>query len=246
VQARGISLKHAIFNSRYALKSMGEEVQTKNWQGDKSPFSFIELLNLTLEAPLAQTEKEAREECNPFWPWADEHFEERVSGIPYNPPPSHTKWLKKTEEYLETDSKFSHTYPERMWSKGLHRAIRHEIGDLNDAVELLKQDLYTRQCYIPIYFPEDLSAARQNKRIPCTLGWHIIVRDNRINVHYPMRSCDAIRHFHNDLYFANRLALWIESKLDVELEMGSILFSATSFHCFTNDLYALNKLIEKG
>lgn len=246
MQIRGINLKHAIFNARYALKQLGEETQTENWQGDKSPFEFIELINLTLEAPLANTKEQAKEYCDPFWPWANEHFEERVSSVPYNPPPSHTKWLKKSGEYLESDSKFSHTYPERIWSKGLHRGIRYDIGDLSDAIELLKQDLHTRQCYIPIYFPEDLTAARQNKRVPCTLGWHIMIRDNKVYIHYPMRSCDAIRHFHNDLYLANRLVLWIIEELDCNLDVGSILFSSTSFHCFTNDKYALNKLIEKG
>jgi thymidylate synthase len=141
------------------------------------------------------------------------------------------------------DDKFSHSYPERMWSKGLHKGIRFDIGDLNDAVALLKNDLYTRQCYIPIFFPEDLSAATGNHRIPCTLGWHLIVRDNKMHCHYPMRSCDAVRHFHNDIYFANRLVMWMIEKVDPKLEVGAIMFTSTSFHCFNNDKYALGKLI---
>jgi len=246
VHIKGIDLRHAIFTARYFLREEHKIVRTANWQGDQSPFDFLEHLNLTLECPMEDTKQGAMLYCQPLLPWADEHFEERVSGIPYNPPPSHTKWLKKTEDYLESDSKFSHTYPERMWSKGLHGGLRHDIADLSDAVDLLKQDLYTRQCYIPIYFPEDLTAAKENRRIPCTLGWHMIVRDEKLHCHYPMRSCDAIRHFHNDLYLANRLVLWFIEQLDYGLEAGQLLFSATSFHCFTNDSYTLQKIIERG
>jgi thymidylate synthase len=97
-----------------------------------------------------------------------------------------------------------------------------------------------------MFFPEDLSAANKNKRIPCTLGWHFLVRDNKMHCQYPMRSCDALRHFHNDLYFANLLVLWMIEQVGVDLEPGAILFSATSFHCFENDVYALNKSLIKN
>jgi thymidylate synthase len=246
MQIRANNLNQGINNCRRALALHGKTVSTDNWQGDTSPFKFIEVINLNLECPMEEDIKKLIDLCDPFLPWADEHFEERVGGVPLNPPPTHTKWLSKTEEYLETDSKFSHSYPERLWSKGLHKGIRYEIADLGSAVELLKKDLYTRQCYIPMFFPEDLSAANENKRIPCTLGWHLLVRGNQMHCQYPMRSCDALRHFHNDLYFANRLVLWMIGQLDKDLKPGSILFSATSFHCFENDVYALNKSIIKN
>lgn len=245
MQIRAKDLSEGINNCRQALALYGKTVTTDNWQGEEAPFKFIEILNLNLECPLAKNEKTLVELCSPSLPWAEVHFQERVSGNPLNPPPSHELWLTKTDEYLETDGKFSHSYPERIWSKGLHKGIRYEIGDLNDAVELLKKDLNTRQCYIPIFFPEDLSAAKDNKRIPCTLGWHLIVRDNQMHCQYPMRSCDALRHFHNDLYFVNRLVLWMIDQLDADLEPGALMFTATSFHCFENDVYALNKSLRK-
>jgi thymidylate synthase len=246
MQIRAKNLKEGINNCRHALALYGKTVTTENWQGDKSPFKFIEIVNLNLECVMEKSKEKLQDLCEPFLPWADEHFEERVGGVALNPPPTHTKWLSKTEEYLESDSKFSHSYPERLWSKGLHKGIRYEIADLSDAVELLKKDLHTRQCYIPMFFPEDLSAANENKRIPCTLGWHFLVRDNKMHCQYPMRSCDALRHFHNDLYFANLLVLWMIEQVGVDLEPGAILFSATSFHCFENDVYALNKSILKN
>jgi hypothetical protein len=35
-------------------------------------------------------------------------------------------------------------------------------------------------------------------------------------------------------------------QVGVDLEPGAILFSATSFHCFENDVYALNKSLIKN
>lgn len=243
MQIRAKDLKYGILQAREALYHYGKVVKTDNWQGSAAPFDFLEVLNLNVEMPMCKNLVELTKQTQPLLPWADVHFDERVGGLPLNPPPSHSDWLIKTEDYLETDAKFSHSYPERLWSKGLHEGIRFDIGDLNDAVTLLKNDLYTRQCYIPIFFPEDLSAATGNHRIPCTLGWHLIVRDNRMHCHYPMRSCDAVRHFHNDIYFANRLVMWMIEKVDPKLEVGAIMFTSTSFHCFNNDKYALGKLI---
>jgi len=192
---------------------------------------------------MAPSVEEARFECNPWLPWADEHFEERVCGMPLNPPPSHTKWLTKTDEFFSDKVKFSHSYPERFWSKGLHTGIRFDIADLGTLVELLKNQPDTRQAYLPMFFPEDLSAAVQGERIPCSLGWHFIVRNGKLHCTYTMRSCDAVRHFHNDIYFANRLSLYIKEATGLDVEMGNLLFISTSLHCFENDRYALKKLI---
>ena len=244
MQIRAKDLEHGILRARETLYHYGQIVKTDNWQGAAAPFDFLEVLNMNIEMPMTDDWSDLQIQTNPFLPWAFDHFNERVSGKPLNPPPSHKYWLKDTDNYLEGEA-FSHSYPERMWSKGLHTGIRFDIGDLSDAVKLLERDLYTRQCYIPIFFPEDLSAAKDNHRVPCTLGWHIIVRDNRVHCHYPMRSCDAIRHFHNDIYFCNALVLWIIEAIGKEDELlpGAMMFSSTSFHCFENDKYALGKLI---
>lgn len=244
MQLREKNIEYGIFRTRETLYHRGNIVKTDNWQGNAAPFDFLEILNLNIEMAMCKNINELVEQTQPFLPWADDHFEERIGGEPLNPPPSHKNWLKDTENYLD-DDKFSHSYPERMWSKGLHSGIRFPIGDLNDATELLRKDKYTRQCYIPIFFPEDLNAAKNNHRIPCTFGWHLIIRNEKMHCHYPMRSCDAIRHFHNDIYLANRLVLWMINQIDSKLEPGQIMFSATSFHCFNNDRYALKKLIRR-
>lgn len=230
---------------RQDLLSFGRDFESKNWQGKEAPPPFIELINVSFHAMMEPTIELAQKATNANQPWADLHFDERVSGEPLNPPPSHVKWNIKTEEYLSGE-KFSHSYPERIWPKSLMpNGIRFATADLNDLVELIKSDSTTRQAYLPIFYPEDLSAARMNERVPCTLGWHFMIRDNLMHCHYPIRSCDAVRHFHNDVYFANRLTLWIIEQTGLNVKPGELFMNITSFHCFKNDVYALQKLIRR-
>ena len=185
-------LKSAIKHLRKELLDYGEPITTNNWQGITNPPTFIEVLNVGFQANMTDDIDDMVLQCNPTLPWADQHFLERVSGIPYNPPPSHDQWLKDTDKSLEANGKFSHTYPERM----------HQ--NLFKLVELLKNDPTTRQAYLPIWFEGDGQMALDNRRVPCTLGWHFIRRDGMLHCFYPMRSVDAIRHLSNDVYFANQ------------------------------------------
>ena len=52
-----------------------------------------------------------------------------------------------------------------------------------------------------------------------------------------------MRHLHNDLYFANRLAIWLIEQTGLDATPGSLHFSATSLHCFVVDRYSLNQLV---
>lgn len=156
--------------------------------------------------------------------WAEEHFQERVSTYPLNPPPSHERWpFGNTSTHMNGDQ-FSHTYPERFWPKfaneGMrrpngrqvfvpHNGIRFEYGDLFDLIRVLRNNGNTRQAYLPIWFPEDLQAARQGERVPCSLGYHFQIRSGRLRCHYALRSCEFKRHFDDDLYMAARLMQWV-------------------------------------
>jgi len=225
------NLSSAIKQSRKDLYDFGDSISTNNWQGIEKPPEFLELLNVGFIARMPATVDEMNDQCKPMQPWADEHFEERVSGLPLNPPPSHVRWLKGNEESLK-EGKFSHSYPERM----------HQV--LFQAVELLKNDPSTRQCFVPIWNPLDNELSLKNERVPCTLGWHFILRDGLLHCFYPMRSCDALRHFMNDIYFAARLTLWMIIHSGIDALPGLLTFQAVSFHCFKNDTYALGKTIK--
>jgi|TARA_Y100000310_G_scaffold71645_1_gene67536 thymidylate synthase len=247
---RAKDLKEGLYLLRKKLLEQGYEIETERWQGDVNHPSFLEILHADLVVPMAVTADESSDLLEAQQPWADEHFEERVGGIPCNPPPSHVHWLKDTDKYL-MDEAFSHSYPERMWQNNgdkaergiLTQGIRFNIANLNTAVELLKKEPTTRQCYIPIWFPEDLTAAYMGERVPCTFGWHFMLRGEKLHCSYHMRSCDVMRHLHNDLYFANRLAIWLIKEAElIGTIPGTLHFSSTSLHCFMIDKYSLDKL----
>lgn len=226
---------------RDKLVNDGVVIKTKSWQGTRQPPAMVELLHISEKIQMLEDPRSISEAVNAKQPWANIHFAERVGGVPMNPDPSHTMWASSTNDFLSDDTKFSHTYSERLWSKDLHTGIRFDIADLNTLVELLVKEPDTRQAYLPMFFPEDLTAAVQGERVPCSLGWHFIIRDNKLNVFYPMRSCDAMRHLQNDLYFANKLAIWVANKTKLNVGLGTLHFVATSLHCFEQDISIYKK-----
>lgn len=206
--------------------------------------------------------------------WADEHFAERVGGVPLNPPPSHKNWpwAKYNGNHQNDTEQFSHTYPERMWPRHAgndypvgyntshndpNRGIRFDYGDLQDVVDLMVRSPLTRQAYLPIWFPED-TGAHHRQRVPCTLGYHFMIRGGRLSCRYYMRSCDLIRHFTDDVYLAARLMQWMceqiieESQVTspfnlaiTDLQPGKLHMYIASLHAFTGDSYKLNQMIER-
>ncbi len=71
------------------------------------------------------------------------------------------------------------------------------MGDLNDIIERLKKNKYNRQSFLSIWHPEDQSNDKENKRIPCTLGYFFQYRNNKLNV-----SANVTRH--NKVYCLTR------------------------------------------
>lgn len=212
-----------------------------------------------LEIPVSRDELVAR--IRPSIPWAEDHFGERVGGQPLNPAPSEAWWPYAVggNQAHKEDEQFSHTYPERMWPKragvwvnDLHfgrvmyyaRGVRYALGDLQDVVEMLKRNPMTRQAFLPIWFPEDTGAV-EGQRVPCTIGYHFLVRNNRLSCSYYIRSCDAMRHFRDDLYMAARLMQWMCLAVNPAMTMGHYIrpghlnMYIASFHVFEGDMATL-------
>lgn len=185
--------------------------------------------------------------------WAEEHFQERISGVPSNPGESYKRWPYNTftpenDPYMHGEE-FSHTYQERFWPKeagtgkpfmgdNFHVGIRYNLGDLNDVIRQLKDNPLTRQAYLPIFFPEDTGAIHK-QRVPCTLGYYFWIEDNKLHMNYIIRSCDVLRHLRNDMYLTARLLQHVAYKL--QIESGELTFIIFNLHLFKNDKYALIK-----
>lgn len=220
-----------------------------------------ELLDTTIWLPqIPATQGELAVMVGPDLPWAEEHLGERVSGVPFNPAPSHVRWpyaVRGNADHLPDGFKFDHTYPERFWPKGAGdpadhlydtmRGIRYEYGDLGDVVEMLRRNPATRQAFLPVWFPEDTGAGA-GKRVPCTLGYHFMVDSmGLLGCRYYIRSCDVYRHLLNDIYLAGRLTQWICQQVNlgnedrINLHPGAVVMHISSLHAFVGDVKRIER-----
>jgi hypothetical protein len=253
------------------LGQAARPVDVGQWQGldikgDRSKVTW-EIREAVLVTQMPDAIDGAQREYLPNLPWAEDHFLERVGGKPLNPPPSAKTWpfaQAGHADHLDEDGKFSHTYPERFWPRhaghdedeldefgdrgcnyDLRWGIRFQYGDLDDVVRRLVKSPLTRQAYLPIWFPED-TGAPEGERVPCSIGYHFMIREGRLHVSYTIRACDFMRHFKDDVYMAVRLAQWVRNRITGEvlaegavthqlIEMGELTMHIGSFHIFDGD-----------
>jgi hypothetical protein len=240
-----------------------EIIDTGEWQAiqgaPQARMAEVEDITFRIYIPIPIADLQT--DLKPNLPWAEDHFQERVSGKPFNPPPSSAWWPFAVQGNAahKQNEKFSHTYPERLWPLYAGQAqemdwdssmetpfvmhgIRYDYGDLSDVVELLKARPGTRQAYVPIWFPEDGWAAGHGLRVPCTLGYHLLLRNNKLKIVYYMRSCDFLRHFRDDVYMAARLCQWVAEKIGAE--PGALVMHISSMHVFESDVSRLRYVVE--
>lgn len=249
-----------------------EEVKPTRWQGvdvSSNPAAKMrEDLHVSMQFDMAgEALNFYAMAIQPNLPWADNHFMERVCGYPINPGIEWANWSHgvNAEKALDKNNMFNHNYMERYWPKYAGESsnvntrtpenwqermstgynptfgIRHEYGDLGGLVRDLANEPDTRQAYLPVWFPEDTGDAHKGRK-PCTLGYHFIMRKNRLDVTYYLRSCDLANHFRDDVYLTVRLLLWVLDecrKLNPEVwnsvQPGKFTMHITSLHMFVND-----------
>ena len=263
-----LTADEAIEFSLDCLRQGGQTVDTGHWQGyeteGKPDLVTKEIINLNFTCQIPPGMVNAQVACKPNLPWAEIEFEERVGGVPRNPHASLAQWpwWRGQTEATMYEGMFSHTYSERFWPKdagddSIERVggsqmygIRYRYGDLDDVIALLRAHPYTRQATFPIFFPEDTGAVHGG-RIPCTLHYHFLLRENNLHMWYPIRSCDAVRHFRDDVYMAMRLCQWVieecqerelrdtDPQLWFNVKPGVLCFTAYSFHVHMGDYHLL-------
>lgn len=223
-------------------------IQRASWQSTSAPSPAYEMRNVILEVLVPDSICQWQELCQPDLPWSEDHFQERISGKAMNPTPSYPNWPWHSKEqasrFIREGGRFDHTYPERYWPRDAARAedgyLRNEeTGDLRDVAKLLKRDPWTRQAYLPVWFPED-TGSTQGQRVPCTLGYHFIRNGPTLDCNYFLRSCDLTRHYKNDVYLTGRLLQYMVEQTQGKDGLpycGTLTLFISNLHLFTQDAW---------
>jgi thymidylate synthase len=244
------TLQQAISHVIYDLKHHGDKITTNKWQGIDLEQVMLETHGVYFNAPVPTTIYDLHLQTQATLPWAEDHFQERIKGEPLNPGNEYKNWpfYSNDEKFRNVNEKFSHTYMERYWPKRAgdmppmlpkttRRGLRYSLGDLQDVINLLIAQPDTRQAYLPVWFPED-TGVLHGGRVPCTIGYHFIIRNDKLHIHYQIRACDAVRHFRNDIYLTCRLLQYVFDSLPKVrsiLTLGNLPMDIISFHAFAQE-----------
>jgi thymidylate synthase len=169
-------------------------------------------------------------QLQPIQPWADAEWEERLSGARGNPVNPGEAWKLRPEVWtplLEKfhemdDGAFSYTYSER-FAESVPPAI----------FELFTHPT-SRQAYVSVWNPALDGPNVGHRRVPCTLGYHFMLRNGELHTTYYMRSSDFGTHFDNDVYLAMKLAYFVAECIDQPV--GSFTHVINSLHVYAADV----------
>jgi len=165
--------------------------------------------------------------------WCLAEFQERIDFTGGINPGEAWKIRQDVWEQFLVNGKFDYTYNQRLqFNSNLHLII-HE----------LKRNPGSRQCWLPIFNPDDVGYLGGKKRIPCSLGYHFMVRDGKLSMTYVQRSADAVQHFGNDIYLAWMMKEWVAKQINVE--PGYLFHNIFSLHSYRKDWGKLKKGISK-
>lgn len=221
------------------LKEMGIKIEATRMQDKTGTFPTLELINYgyTVLEPNPM-------DLSPSMPWAEVEWVERRKGAEGDPTNPGKSWAHRQdvwEPFLELNCRprpdgellrqgrhdfanMAYTYPERF---ATDLQVRRVITELRERPA-------SRQLYIAMWDPNKDIHRIGNRRVPCSLGWHLMFREGALHMTYFMRSCDFMTHWHNDCWLAIQLLAYIAH--EAEVPIGSFCQFINSFHVYEKDV----------
>lgn len=118
---------------------------------------------------------------------------------------------------------FSYSYPER-WQWQIPYVIRE-----------LQNFPNTRQAIMTMYSAEkDMMNWGGRDRVPCSVSYQFILREDQLTLIYNQRSCDFLKFFAYDVYFTWHLLDFIAEKIGKK--PGKLIHFLGSIHAFRGDM----------
>lgn len=166
--------------------------------------------------------------------WANAEFLERVSTKSIRPINPGKAWeLRKGiwEQFLNDEGKFDYTYNER-----IDPSVKLPL-----IVNELKANPDSRQCVLSIWDSDDLYFIGGERRVPCSIYYHFLIRSGSLHIIYNQRSADVVTHFGNDVYLASQLQAYVAYLVGVKV--GNLFHNITSLHSYKKDWGILKQSI---
>lgn len=134
-------------------------------------------------------------------------------------------------QFLDKEGRFDYTYSERL-AKQLYTVFME-----------LNERPYSRQAILSIWDPKiDVENLGGKKRVPCSLHYQFLFRNDQLHIIYTMRSCDVMTHFGVDVALAWHLKEYMASQLN--LKPGFLYHNIASLHSYKKDWPKLKQCIE--
>jgi thymidylate synthase len=205
---------------------MGIRIHPKTYQ-DKYVADDPEFETRELQDYIYMVTEPRLKDIDAIQPYCEIEWDDRLRGIlgaPLNPG---TAWLMRKEiweQFLEKDGKFAYTYAERLASHNTVMEILNRI----------REDPDSRQLFISIWHPSDIEKLGGLSRIPCSLGYQIQIRKDKLNLTYLQRSCDFSTHLRNDIWLAVMMQRHLSEQTGYP--MGKFTHWIGSLHIFKKDM----------
>lgn len=217
------------------LKVSGITVDVNHYQnrvltGDERLTKELMGVSFTISKPLEKREEMLnfifKDDSKKILNYCEQEFKDRISPTPLNPGNSYKIRPDMWHKFMN-DNKFDYTYSERMYDK------------VNKIKEILEEDKHSRQAILQIFHPNDINKAGGQTRIPCSVDYQFMIRNNRLYLIYHMRSNDYFGHHAIDIYLAGSLLKNMTEALQNKyptLKSGSLIFFCASLHAYKWDL----------
>jgi len=206
------------------LKEMGIRYQSETVQdkyvGDDPNFETLELMGYSYCIQGYNDLNELLKEMNIHVEWAYAELSERVNLQLVNKNPGKAWELRKAfwQPYLR-NGVFSYSYPERY-----HAQLPYIIHEL-------KTRPNTRQAILSFYeSTKDMMNWGGQDRVPCSLSYQFLIRNNMLHVIYNQRSCDYALFYASDVFMTINLMIFIANSVGVK--PGYFYHNIGSLHCF--------------
>lgn len=146
--------------------------------------------------------------------WFEEHY--------VNPGEAWKEDPARWEGLLNDVNEMDYTYNSRL----------HTYNAIENVIEELRCNPGSRRAYLPVFFAVDTPSITLGVAIPCIIGYHFTIDDNRrINLSVLVRSCDIVNCLRNDIWLAHNLLKYMVANVR-GTEVGDITFHIMNLHAY--------------